>query len=101
MELHKEGKVEFDDEAASSNLVSITTTSFQPNALVKTIKFGSFEPIVLAPTVEKVKNPQESGGNSRFQIAINDDDEGWTLVTRMRREKRILLNRKKYQKDPR
>ena len=39
MELHKEGKVEFNDEAASSNLVVITTASPQPNPLVKTIKF--------------------------------------------------------------
>ena len=57
MELHKEGKVEFDDEAASSNLASITTAIPQPNALVKIIKFGSFEPIILAPTMEEVKSP--------------------------------------------
>ena len=67
MELHKEGKVEFDDEAASLNLASITTAIPQPNALVKTIKFGSFEPIVLALTVEEVKNPQGSGGNAHSQ----------------------------------
>ena len=57
MKLHKEGKVEFVDETASSNLASITTAISQPNALVKTIKFGFFEPIVLVPTVEEVKNP--------------------------------------------
>ena len=56
MELHKKGKVEFDDEAATSNLASITTAIPQPNALVKTIKVGSFKPIVLASTMEKVKN---------------------------------------------
>ena len=61
MELHKKGKVEFDDEAASSNLASITTAISQPNALVKTIKFGSFELIVLASIVEEVKNFQGSG----------------------------------------
>ena len=61
MKLHKEGKVEFDDETASSNLASITIASHQPNALVKSIKFGAFESIILAPTVEEVKNPQESG----------------------------------------
>ena len=65
IELHNKGKVEFDDEIASSNLASITTTIPQPNALVKTIKFGSFEPIVLALIVEEMKNPQGSGGNSR------------------------------------
>ena len=65
MELHKKGKVEFDDEAASLNLASITTAIPQRNALVKTIKFGSFEPIVLALTMEEVKNLQGSGGNSR------------------------------------
>ena len=81
MELHKEGKVEFDDEATSSNLSSITTTSPQHNPLVKTIKFGSFETIILALTVEEVKNPQGSRGNSCSQIDVNDDDEGWTLVT--------------------
>ena len=76
MELHNEGKVEFDDETASSNLVSITIGSPQSNALVKTIKFGSIEPIILALTVEEVKNPQGSGGNSHSQIDVNDDDEG-------------------------
>ena len=86
--LHKESKVEFDDEAASLNLASITTAIPQPNALVKTIKFGFFEPIVLAPTVEEVKNPQGSGGNTRSQINANDDDEGWTLVIRRRSGKK-------------
>ena len=90
MELHKEGKVEFDDEAASSNLASVTTTIPQPNALVKTIKFRSFKPIVLASTVEKVKNPQRSGGNSCSQIDVNDDDEGWTSITRRRGGKKNL-----------
>ena len=52
----------------------------------------------MASTIEKVKNPQGSEGNSRSQIGVNDDDEGWTLVTRMRREKKILLNRKKMPK---
>ena len=56
-ELHKERKIEFNDETASSNLASITTASPQPNALVKTIKFRSFKLIILAPTMEKVKNP--------------------------------------------
>ena len=64
MELHKEGKVEFDDEVASSNLAPITTTIPQPNTLVKTIKFRSFEPIVLASTVKDVKNLHGSGGNA-------------------------------------
>ena len=76
MELYKEGKVEFNDEVASSNLASITTAIPQPNALVKTIKFGSFKSIVLAPTVEEVKNLQGSGGNSCSQTDVNDDDEG-------------------------
>ena len=62
MELYKKGKVEFDDEATSSTLVLITIVSPQPNALVKTIKFVSFEPIILALIMEKVKNPQGSGG---------------------------------------
>ena len=65
MELHKKGKVEFDDEAASSNLALITTASPQPNALIKTIKYGYFELIVLASTIEEVKNLQGSEGNSR------------------------------------
>ena len=56
--------------------------------MVKTIKFGSFEPIVLALTVEEVKNPQRSGGNAHSQINANDDDEGWTLVTRRRSGKK-------------
>ena len=76
MKLYNEGKIEFDDEAASSNLASITTTSPQPNVVVKTIKFGSFEPIILAPIVKKVKNPQGSGGNAFSQIDANEDDEG-------------------------
>ena len=76
MELYKEGKIEFDDETASSNLASITTTSPQPIVVVKTIKFGSFEPIILAPIVKKVKNPQGSGGNAFSQIDANEDDEG-------------------------
>ena len=84
MKLHKKGKVEFNEETASSNLASITTASPQPNALVTTIKFGSFEPIILAPIVEEVKNPQGSGGNSHSQIDVNDDDKRWTLVTRRR-----------------
>ena len=57
MELYNEGKIEFNDETTSSNLALITTASPQPNAMVKTIKFGSFEPVILAPTVEEVKNP--------------------------------------------
>ena len=83
MELYNEGKVEFDDEAASSNLASITTANFLSNAVAKTIKFGSFKPVILALTVEEVKDPQKSGGNARSQVDANDDDddEGWTLVT--------------------
>ena len=81
MELYNERKVKFDDEAASSNLASITTTSLQHNVMVKTVKFGSFEPVILALTVEEVKDPQGSGGNIRSQVDANDDDEGWTLVT--------------------
>ena len=81
MKLYNEGKAEFNDEAASTNLASITIASLQPNAVVKTIKFGSFEPVILAQTVEEVKNPQRSGGNACSQINANDDDEGWTLVT--------------------
>ena len=69
-------------------MASVTTAIAQPNALVKTIKFGFFEPIVLVPTVEEVKNPQGSGGNARSQINANDDDEGWTLVTRRRSGKK-------------
>ena len=76
MELYNERKVEFDEEAASSNLASITTASPQHNTVVKTIKFGSFEPVILAPIVEEVKNPQENGGNVCSQIDANDDDEG-------------------------
>ena len=34
--------------------------------------------------MEKAKNPQGSGGNACSQIDANDDDEGWTLVTRRR-----------------
>ena len=56
MELYNEGKVESDDEAASSNLASITTTSFQHNAVIKTIKFGSFKYVILALTMEEVKD---------------------------------------------
>ena len=63
MELYNEGKFEFDDEATSSNLASITIASPQSNAVAKTIKFGSFEPVILVPTVEEVKDPQGSGGN--------------------------------------
>ena len=81
MELYNEGKVEFDDEAASSNLASITIASPQHNAGVKIIKFGSFEPVILALTMEEVKDPQGSGGNARSQVDANDDDEGWTLIT--------------------
>ena len=76
MKLYNEGKVEFDDEVALSNLASITTTSPQHNAVVKTINFESFEHINLAPTVEEVKNPQENKGNTCSQIDANDDDEG-------------------------
>ena len=50
--------------------------------MAKTIKFGSFEPVILAPTVEEVKDIQESRGSARSQIDANDDDEGWTFVTR-------------------
>ena len=46
-----------------------------------TIKFGSFELVILAPIMEEVKDHQGSGGNARSQIDANDDDEGWTLVT--------------------
>ena len=76
MELYNEGKVEFEDEAASSNLASITTARPQHNAKVKTIKFGSFEPVILASTMEEVKDPQGSGGNARSQVDANDDDKG-------------------------
>ena len=87
IELHKAGTVEFDDEAASLNLASLTITSPQPNALVKIIKFGSFEPIILAPTMEEVNNPRGSEGNFRSQIDANDDNKGWTLVIRRKRGK--------------
>ena len=87
MELYNEGKVEFDDEAASSNLASITIASPQSNAVAKTIKFGFFEPVILVPTVEEVKDLQGSGGNACSQEDTNDDDEGWTLVTRRKRWK--------------
>ena len=75
MELFNEQKVKFDDEAASSNLASITTTSPQSNAVAKIIKFGSFEPVILAPTMEEVKDPQRSRGNARSQVDANDDNE--------------------------
>ena len=66
IELYKKGKVEFDDEAASSNLASITTTSPQPNVLVKTIKFGFFELVILAFTTKEVKSLQGIRGNACF-----------------------------------
>ena len=53
-----------------------------------TIKFGSFEFVILALTMEEVKNPQGSGGNACSQKDTNDDDEGWTLVTHRKGEKR-------------
>ena len=73
---------------ASSNLASIIVASPQPNVVVKTIKFGSFKHVILAPTMEVVKNPQGSGGNARSQIDVNDDDEGWTLITHRKGGKR-------------
>ena len=73
-------------------MASITTTSPQHNAGVKTIKFGSFKPVILAPTVEEVKDLQGNGGKARSQIDANDDDDaGWTLVTRQKSGKKTPI----------
>ena len=60
MELYNKGKIEFEYETASSNLTTVTIEISQLKTLNETIKFGSFEPIVLAPTRKGVRNTQES-----------------------------------------
>ena len=52
MELYKEGKIEFEEEVATSNLASISMDA-QSNLLSRTIKFGSFDPIPFTPSISK------------------------------------------------
>ncbi|MBA0648141.1 hypothetical protein Goklo_015916 [Gossypium klotzschianum] len=49
---HEEGKIEFEEDVASSNLTSATMAS-QFNMMDITITFGSFDPITLAPSRSK------------------------------------------------
>ena len=42
-------KIEFEPKATSSNLASVTVEISQPKTLSETIRFGSFDPIVLTP----------------------------------------------------
>ncbi|MBA0828105.1 hypothetical protein Goarm_012824, partial [Gossypium armourianum] len=59
---HEEGKIEFEEDVASSNLASATMAS-QFNMMDITITFGSFDPITLAPSRSKTVDFQGIGGN--------------------------------------
>ena len=64
IELYNKGKIEFQREVASSNLALVTIEISQHKTLSETIKFGSFDTIVLVATKKEVRNTQESGGNA-------------------------------------
>ncbi|OMO58013.1 Endonuclease/exonuclease/phosphatase [Corchorus capsularis] len=58
MELHKEGMIEFDDEAATSNFVMAN--------LIPSMKFGSFNPLKMhAKSTSNHDVKQANGGNAR------------------------------------
>ena len=101
MKLYKEGKIEFDDEVPSSNLSSVTTMSPQPNALIKAIRFGSFELVILALSVEKVKSLKKVEGMiALIQLQMMMMKSGpWSLTEDVGKE--ILPILQKCQKDPR
>ena len=63
----------------------------QPKMLSETIKFGSFDLILLIPIEKIMRNAQESGGNALSQIIPNQNDEGWILVIHQKGRKKNPL----------
>ncbi|OMO74166.1 hypothetical protein COLO4_26688 [Corchorus olitorius] len=87
MELHSEGLIEFEEAVASSNLASITRVIPEYEVLTMAIKFGSFEPIILPVASTKLATSQQTGGSYFSETNEDEDNEGWTLVTRHRAKK--------------
>ncbi|OMO98935.1 hypothetical protein COLO4_13591 [Corchorus olitorius] len=87
MELHSEGIIEFEEEVASSNVASITRVIPEYEVLTMAIKFGSFDPIILPVASTKLATSQQTGGSHFSETNEDEDNEGWTLVTRHRAKK--------------
>ncbi|OMO52499.1 hypothetical protein COLO4_37140 [Corchorus olitorius] len=87
MELHSEGLIEFEEEVASSNVASITRVIPEYEVLTMAIKFGLFDPIILPVASTKLATSQQIGGSHFSETYEDEDNEGWTLVTRHRAKK--------------
>ncbi|OMP04852.1 hypothetical protein COLO4_09244 [Corchorus olitorius] len=87
MELHNEGLIEFEEEVASSNVASITRVIPEYEVLTMAIKFGLFDPIILPVASTKLATSQQIGGSQFSETYEDEDNEGWTLVTRHRAKK--------------
>ncbi|OMO67811.1 hypothetical protein COLO4_29986 [Corchorus olitorius] len=87
MELHSEGLIEFEEEVASSNVASITRVIPEYEVLPMAIKFGLFDPIILPVASTKLATSQQIGGSHFSETYEDEDNEGWTLVTRHRAKK--------------
>lgn len=59
----EKGKVEFEDDATSTNLTSVKIVAPQPSL----IKYGSFDPIILSLIKKAVENLQYKWHNFRNQ----------------------------------
>ncbi|OMO51359.1 hypothetical protein COLO4_37705 [Corchorus olitorius] len=87
MELHSEGLIEFEEEVASSNVASITRVIPEYEVLTMAIKFGSFDPVILPVAPTKLVTSQQTGGSHFSETNEDEDNEGWTLITRHRAKK--------------
>ncbi|OMO88380.1 hypothetical protein COLO4_20280 [Corchorus olitorius] len=82
-----EGLIEFEVEVASSNVASITRVIPEYEVLTMAIKFGSFDPIILPVASTKLATSQQIGGSHFSETNEDEDNDGWTLVTRHRAKK--------------
>ncbi|MBA0794092.1 hypothetical protein Gohar_018450, partial [Gossypium harknessii] len=73
IQFYEEGKIEFEEKVASSNLKPATMVS-QFNMMDRTIKFGSLDPITPIPRTRKIADFQRTGGNCLFLGYQNDHD---------------------------
>ena len=81
MQLAKDGKIVLDlDEAVTTNHASVVCESLLQ---AQTLQFGSLEPVivyVIRPAVQQ---------DDVFPVEHEEDDEGWTVVTRKRPRKQV------------